>query len=185
MYQVAFAPAVFAELVPWLMLNRGPLDLLIHPETGDDLADHRDHAMWLGEKLPLRLEAFGRGGPPAISNRRRPARCTRTGRVNADRPRCLAWSARDLVSAASVKRTTTPHVTHFRAEAVESAHIAGVSRFLLVSVFPDALRDGERSKGFENYIRIKKLADPYLVATDLNWVIVRPGTLSMLPALAG
>jgi aromatic ring-cleaving dioxygenase len=58
MYQVAFAPAVFADLVPWLMLNRGPLDLLIHPETGDDLADHRDHAMWLGEKLPLRLEAF-------------------------------------------------------------------------------------------------------------------------------
>jgi DOPA 4,5-dioxygenase len=60
MYQVAFAPAVFADLVPWLMLNRGPLDLLIHPETGDDLADHRDHAMWLGEKLALRLEVFAK-----------------------------------------------------------------------------------------------------------------------------
>jgi aromatic ring-cleaving dioxygenase len=60
MYQVAFAPAVFADVVPWLLLNRGPLDLLIHPETRDDLTDHRDHAMWLGEKLPLRLQVFGK-----------------------------------------------------------------------------------------------------------------------------
>jgi aromatic ring-cleaving dioxygenase len=41
------------------MLNRGPLDVLVHPETGDDLADHRDHAMWLGDRLPLRLETLG------------------------------------------------------------------------------------------------------------------------------
>jgi DOPA 4,5-dioxygenase len=59
MYQVAFAVAEFARLVPWLMLNRGPLDVLVHPETGDELADHRDHAAWLGERLPLRLEALG------------------------------------------------------------------------------------------------------------------------------
>src|SRR5215207_8429945 len=39
----------FARLLPWLMLNRDPLDVFVHPETGDDLADHRDHAMWLGE----------------------------------------------------------------------------------------------------------------------------------------
>jgi DOPA 4,5-dioxygenase len=45
MHQVAFAPAEFARLVPWLMLNRGPLDVLVQPETGDDLADHRDHAI--------------------------------------------------------------------------------------------------------------------------------------------
>ena len=59
MYQVAFAPAEFARLVPWLMLNRGPLAVLVHPDTGEDLADHRDHAMWLGERQPLRLEALG------------------------------------------------------------------------------------------------------------------------------
>jgi aromatic ring-cleaving dioxygenase len=49
----------FARLLSWLMLNRGPLDVLVHPETGDDLADHRDHAMWVGEMLPLRLETLG------------------------------------------------------------------------------------------------------------------------------
>jgi DOPA 4,5-dioxygenase len=53
MYQVAFAPAVFAELVPWLALNHGGLSVLIHPETGDDPTDHSEHALWLGEKLPL------------------------------------------------------------------------------------------------------------------------------------
>jgi len=30
---------------PWLMLDRGPLGVLVHPETGDNLADHRDQAI--------------------------------------------------------------------------------------------------------------------------------------------
>lgn len=62
--------------------------------------------------------------------------------------------------------------------AVAAAKASGVSRFVLVSVFPDALRDGERSEGFENYIRVKKLADAHLVASGLDFVILRPGTLS-------
>ena len=61
MYQVAFDVAVFAEIVPWLMLNRQGLDILVHPETGDDLLDHRDNALWLGDKLPLKLEMFEGG----------------------------------------------------------------------------------------------------------------------------
>ena len=61
MYQVAFAPAELARLLPWLMLNRGSLDILVHPETGDNLADHTAHAAWLGQKLPLQLEAFAAG----------------------------------------------------------------------------------------------------------------------------
>ncbi len=63
MYQVAFAPAVFAQLVPWLALNHQGLSVLIHPETGDDPTDHSEHALWLGEKLPLDLaflRQFGR-----------------------------------------------------------------------------------------------------------------------------
>jgi DOPA 4,5-dioxygenase len=58
MYQVAFEPAEFARIVPWLMLNRGPLDILVHPQTGDAYADHAAHALWLGARLPLRLDSM-------------------------------------------------------------------------------------------------------------------------------
>lgn len=57
-YQVRFAPAAFGTVVPWLALNHGPLSILIHPETGNDLADHTEHALWLGEPLPLNTEIF-------------------------------------------------------------------------------------------------------------------------------
>lgn len=57
-YQVAFRPDLFAELVPWLLLNRGDLDVFVHPNTGDDLADHRDRAVWLGRSHMLDLAAL-------------------------------------------------------------------------------------------------------------------------------
>ncbi len=53
MYQVAFAPEVFPALVPWLALNRQGLTVLVHPETDRPRDDHLQHALWLGEKLPL------------------------------------------------------------------------------------------------------------------------------------
>ncbi|MET1025681.1 MAG: DOPA 4,5-dioxygenase family protein [Dongiaceae bacterium] len=53
MYQVAFAVEVFPRLVPWLMLNRRGLVVLVHPNTGRPLDDHLVHALWLGEKLPV------------------------------------------------------------------------------------------------------------------------------------
>jgi aromatic ring-cleaving dioxygenase len=56
MFQVAFAPALFATLVPWLALQRRGLAVLIHPETGRQRADHLDHALWLGAILPLKAE---------------------------------------------------------------------------------------------------------------------------------
>jgi len=39
-------------------LNREGLDVLVHPETGDDVADHMVHALWLGKKLELDIEAL-------------------------------------------------------------------------------------------------------------------------------
>ena len=60
MYQVAFDAAIFADIVPWLMLNRRGLTVFVHPETGDDLADHCDHATWMGRMLPLNLGMFER-----------------------------------------------------------------------------------------------------------------------------
>lgn len=58
MFQIAFPAEMLAAFVPWLMLNRDDLVVLLHPETGDDLADHTVHAAWFGEVLPLRLEVF-------------------------------------------------------------------------------------------------------------------------------
>lgn len=57
-YQVAFAPALFGSLIPWLALNRGDLVVFVHPETGEVLEDHRDRAVWLGAKLDLKLGAL-------------------------------------------------------------------------------------------------------------------------------
>lgn len=58
MFQIAFPADMLGAFVPWLMLNRDDLVVLIHPETGDDLTDHTAHAAWFGAVLPLRLEAF-------------------------------------------------------------------------------------------------------------------------------
>ena len=43
------------------MLNRDGLDILVHPLTGDSLADHTGFALWLGAPLPLRLDVLRRG----------------------------------------------------------------------------------------------------------------------------
>jgi len=60
MYQVAFGTAEFAQLVPWLMLNRRGLSILVHPETGDDVGDHADRPLWLGTPQVLDIEFLRR-----------------------------------------------------------------------------------------------------------------------------
>lgn len=61
MYQVKFGVEQFARIVPWLMLNRGGLTILIHPDTGNAWRDHAENALWLGEKLKLRLDVLRHG----------------------------------------------------------------------------------------------------------------------------
>ena len=61
MYQVAFLPPQFGKVVPWLMLNRQGLTVLVHPSTGDSYGDHLERSLWLGEVLKLREEALRRG----------------------------------------------------------------------------------------------------------------------------
>jgi aromatic ring-cleaving dioxygenase len=58
MYQVKFEPGEFAGIVPWLMLNRSGLTILVHPETDDAYLDHAENALWLGQKLNLRLDVL-------------------------------------------------------------------------------------------------------------------------------
>ena len=57
-YQIAFKPAVFGGLVPWLALNRDGLVIFVHPNTGQDLPDHAECAIWLGEKVELDLSVL-------------------------------------------------------------------------------------------------------------------------------
>ena len=56
--QLGFAADAFDQVIPWLMLNRQGLTIFTHAETGDHLADHRDHALWMGELLDLDLSIF-------------------------------------------------------------------------------------------------------------------------------
>lgn len=57
--QLSVPSGVFATVIPWLALNRGGLTVFAHAETGDALADHTRHVLWLGESLALDLSMFG------------------------------------------------------------------------------------------------------------------------------
>lgn len=46
----------FADAVPFLMLNRAGLSILVHPETGEPVRDHTDNALWLGPPLALNVD---------------------------------------------------------------------------------------------------------------------------------
>jgi DOPA 4,5-dioxygenase len=58
-YQIGFAPDALAEVITWLTLNHGALDVFLHPNTGDQLRDHRDSAVWIGRSHRLDLRAVG------------------------------------------------------------------------------------------------------------------------------
>lgn len=58
MFQIAFAPELFASLVPWLMLNHGDLSILVHPNSGRPRQDHVADRIWVGAPLPLDEEVL-------------------------------------------------------------------------------------------------------------------------------
>lgn len=55
-------PEVFVRLLSWFQLHHGGLSVLIHPQTGADLLDHTNRALWLGDRLPVITEIF----PPPV-----------------------------------------------------------------------------------------------------------------------
>jgi aromatic ring-cleaving dioxygenase len=59
--QLAFDTAIAGEVISWLALNRDGLVVFTHPLTGDEFADHRDHAIWMGAVRPLDLSIFKAG----------------------------------------------------------------------------------------------------------------------------
>jgi DOPA 4,5-dioxygenase len=68
---VIFKPEEFVRVVPYLMLNREGLDVLVHPLTTDAVEDHSSYAIWLGSPVELKLHKLprGRGGqlPSGVS----------------------------------------------------------------------------------------------------------------------
>lgn len=55
MFEVDFRSEVARELVPFLEVEREGLSILIHPVSEDEVKDHSERAVWLGEKLDLNL----------------------------------------------------------------------------------------------------------------------------------
>jgi uncharacterized protein YbjT (DUF2867 family) len=66
-------------------------------------------------------------------------------------------------------------------KAIEAAHLARVTRFALVSVFPEAWRERNLGEGFDHYIAVKKAADIALTRSGLDWIILRPAVLMNEP----
>ena len=62
-------------------------------------------------------------------------------------------------------------------KALAALRLAGLSRLLLVSVFPEAARAECLGDSFEHYMSAKKKADVAVVDSGLDWIILRPSSL--------
>jgi uncharacterized protein YbjT (DUF2867 family) len=62
-------------------------------------------------------------------------------------------------------------------KALEAALLAGVPRFLLVSVLPEAWRERDLDDDEEHYFAVKKVTDVTVTLSDLDWVVLRPSML--------
>jgi len=68
MFQIAFAPELFAGLVPWLMLNHKGLSILIHPNTANQRRDHVADPIWIGRALEVDESVLPDGDEPLESD---------------------------------------------------------------------------------------------------------------------
>lgn len=68
-------------------------------------------------------------------------------------------------------------------KALEAASLAGVNRFTLVSVLPEAGRGQDLDEDEEFYFAVKKLVDVTVSESDLDWLILRPSLLVDRPGI--
>ena len=62
MYQIQFAPELFPTLVPFVMMNRMGLTVLLHPQSGRPRDDHTVNATWMGAVLPVNTQVLPETG---------------------------------------------------------------------------------------------------------------------------
>ena len=56
--QLLFDKGQLTNMLVWLLKNRDDLTIFIHPVTDNELLDHTDFAIWLGDRYELNLEAL-------------------------------------------------------------------------------------------------------------------------------
>ncbi|WP_432991477.1 NAD(P)H-binding protein [Dactylosporangium sp. CA-233914] len=107
------------------------------------------------------------------------------GDVGAMTPQDLAYAVHgaDVIVFTAGSNGGERHVTqaidlHGVTKAVEAGNLAGVPRFALVSVFPEAWRERELPEDEEYYFAAKKEAEVVLTHSDLDWLILRPALLT-------
>jgi aromatic ring-cleaving dioxygenase len=62
MYQIQFVPDLFPTLVPFVMMNRMGLTVLLHPQSGRPRDDHTINATWMGAVLQLKTDVLPESG---------------------------------------------------------------------------------------------------------------------------
>jgi aromatic ring-cleaving dioxygenase len=58
MFEIDIPQGALEPVLNFLQLNHGPLSILVHPISGNELADHRDHSIWIGKQLSLDLSVL-------------------------------------------------------------------------------------------------------------------------------
>ncbi len=58
MFEAWFHPEYVGEVLSWALENRNGFSVLIHPLTGNDWLDHKEHSIWIGEKLDLNFDVL-------------------------------------------------------------------------------------------------------------------------------
>ena len=56
--QISVSIEKFADSFNWLVINHQGLTVFCHPDTGNDYLDHTEHAFWIGESKPLKIDIF-------------------------------------------------------------------------------------------------------------------------------
>ncbi|KXN87387.1 hypothetical protein AN958_08818 [Leucoagaricus sp. SymC.cos] len=61
MFEVnTFTPHQTGAFFSWLVVNRGPCSVLVHPNTNDAVRDHTELVTWMGRPWPINVEVLKR-----------------------------------------------------------------------------------------------------------------------------